>query len=116
MKRAERPGILDRKYEPRVATEVVVDNAVSESFTVLDIYTLDRVGLLHRIANVLLELGLDIHLAKITTNVDQVLDVFYVTEADGRKSSRVEQIRSTLLEALRESRGEGAAAGSPSPA
>jgi [protein-PII] uridylyltransferase len=107
VERAERPGILDRKMGPRAATEVVVDNEVSEDYTVLDIYTHDRVGLLHRIANVLFALGLDIHLAKITTNVDQVLDVFYVTEADGRKSARGEEIRSTLVEALRDAREPG---------
>jgi [protein-PII] uridylyltransferase len=102
MARAERPGILDRRYAPRVANEVVVDNGGSETHTVLDVYTHDRVGVLHRIAETLAKLGLDIHLAKITTNVDQVLDVFYVTESDGRKSDRVDEIRSALFEALRE--------------
>ncbi|HZR83112.1 MAG TPA: [protein-PII] uridylyltransferase [Candidatus Binatia bacterium] len=115
MARAERPGILDRRYERRVATEVVVDNGVSDAYTVLDIYTHDRVGLLHRIAKVLYELGLDIHLAKITTNVDQVLDVFYVTERDGRRSERVDEIRATLVDALAEPR-EDAAGSSDAPA
>jgi [protein-PII] uridylyltransferase len=111
--RVERPGILDRKYETGMATEVVVDNGVSETYTVLDIYTHDRVGVLHRIANALAALKLDIHLAKITTNVDQVLDVFYVTEEDGRKSDRVDEIRTVLFAALRESaeREAGATAG-----
>lgn len=109
MARTERSGILDRRGV-RVGTEVVVDNASSAAHTVLDVYTHDRVGLLHRIANVLAGLRLDIHIAKITTNVDQVLDVFYVTELDGTKSGRVEEIRTALVEALRERAAEEAAA------
>jgi [protein-PII] uridylyltransferase len=102
MAKAERPGILDRKYVPRVATEVVVENDASEEYTVLEVYTHDRIGLLYRISSALFELGLEIHLAKISTNVDQVLDVFYVTEADGLKSTRAEEIRAKLFEALRD--------------
>jgi [protein-PII] uridylyltransferase len=99
--RVQRPGILVAKYKPRVSTEVVVDNSASSEYTVLDIYTHDRIGLLHRIADTLFGLGLAIHIAKITTNVDQVLDVFYVTEASGGKTERVEEIRAALFAALR---------------
>lgn len=108
VERAERPGLLDRRRPVRVTTEVVVDNTVSAAYTVVDVYTHDRVGLLHRIAKALAALGLGIHVAKITTNVDQVLDVFYVAEADGRKSDRVEEIRESLLAALREAAPDAA--------
>ena len=47
--------------------------------------TRDRVGVLFAITNALYHLGLVIHLAKITTQAHQVLDVFYVTDAEGRK-------------------------------
>lgn len=113
MARAEKPGLLDRKRVPRVATEIVVTNEVSDEYTVVDVYTHDRVGLLYRIAQALYALKLDIHLAKISTNVDQVLDVFYVTEADQTKSTRVEEIRSALAAALSE---ESAANGASAPA
>ena len=114
MARAEKPGLLDRKRVPRVPTEIVVTNEVSDEYTVVDVYTHDRVGLLYRIAQALYALKLDIHLAKISTNVDQVLDVFYVTEADQTKSTRVDEIRSALAAALREeTAGDGA--GAPAP-
>ena len=109
--RAERPGVLSRKFTPRVATEVVIDNSVSSERTVVDVYTHDRIGVLYRIARTFFRLGLDIHIAKITTNVDQVLDVFYVSESDGQKSARSDEIREALLDALSEDRDERAAAG-----
>lgn len=113
MARAEKPGLLDKKRVARVATEIVVTNEVSDEYTVVDVYTHDRVGLLYRIAQALYALKLDIHLAKISTNVDQVLDVFYVTEADQTKSTRVAEIRSALAAALSE---ETATAGTTAPA
>jgi [protein-PII] uridylyltransferase len=82
---AQRPSILREKVVPRVGTSVEIDNRVSDDFTVVDVYTQDRVGVLFAITNALYHLGVSIHLAKITTNVDQVLDVFYVTDAQGRK-------------------------------
>jgi [protein-PII] uridylyltransferase len=98
-------SILSQKYVPRVPTEVEVDNDVSEHFTVLDVYTHDRVGLLFTITSTLFHLGLSIHVAKITTNVDQVLDVFYVSDANGEKitaAARLMQIQNALLERLTE--------------
>jgi [protein-PII] uridylyltransferase len=89
---SQRSSVLSKRFVPRVGTEVEVDNDVSAHFTVLDVYTQDRVGVLFAITNTLFHLGLSIHLAKITTNVDQVLDVFYVTGADGRKIVDAEQL------------------------
>ncbi len=101
---SRRPSLLGKKFVPRVGTDVLVDNQVSNDFTVLDVFAQDRVGLLFTITNSLFHLGLSIHVAKITTNVDQVLDVFYVTE-DGRKivdGQRLEAIRGELLTRLQE--------------
>ncbi len=100
---AQRPSILSRRVVPRVGTTVEIDNRVSDDYTVVDIYTQDRVGVLFAITNALYHLGASIHLAKITTNVDQVLDVFYITDASGEKISdaqELERIRTTVLAAL----------------
>ncbi|MGH7788880.1 MAG: [protein-PII] uridylyltransferase [Candidatus Binatia bacterium] len=82
---AGKPSVLGEKVVPRLPSKVEIDNQVSHDFTVIDVFTLDRVGVLFAIANALYHLGLSIHLAKITTSVDRVLDVFYVTDQDGRK-------------------------------
>jgi [protein-PII] uridylyltransferase len=100
---AKPSGLLPKRYVPRVPTRVEVDNDVSDNFTVLDVYTQDRVGVLFAITNTLFRLGLSIHIAKITTNVDQVLDVFYVTDPAGQKiedAAEIETIRSRLLQQL----------------
>ena len=69
----------------REPTRVVIDNDSSERFTIVDVFAHDRRGLLYTIASTLLELGLSVSLAKIATRLDQVLDVFYVTDRDGGK-------------------------------
>ncbi|HJQ84042.1 MAG TPA: [protein-PII] uridylyltransferase [Candidatus Binatia bacterium] len=102
VRRSRRPSILARRRRA-VATEVEIDNQVSREYTVLDVYTRDRVGLLFTITNCLYHLWVEIHLAKITTMVEQVLDVFYVTDNEGRKiedPARLEQIRRELTRAL----------------
>ena len=86
-------------------TRVEFDNFVSESHTVIDIRTQDRPGLLYIISSTLSALGVDLSLAKIATEADQVIDVFYVTEADGRKvtdEARMAEVRTTLEHAIAE--------------
>jgi [protein-PII] uridylyltransferase len=81
-----RPSILERPtHASTMAPEIIVDNEISEDYTVLDVVTGDRVGVLFAITHALHRLGLIIHLAKITTQAHQVLDVFYVTDEEGRK-------------------------------
>lgn len=114
--RVSRPGILDRPVPSGVGREVVVDNRVSEEYSVVEVYAPDRIGLLHGLAQAIFELGLRIHIAKITTNVDQILDVFYLTESDGSKSHREEEIRTALLAALDPEKGSDAAGAEAPPA
>jgi [protein-PII] uridylyltransferase len=82
---AARPPAFLRKPNPRVPTEVTADNGISPDYTVIDVTAPDRMGLLFTLTYSLFQLGVEIHLAKITTNVDQVLDVFYVTDRAGAK-------------------------------
>src|SRR5574337_684900 len=74
--------------------KVEFDNLVSNAYTVLDIRTRDRLGLLYLITSTLSQLGVDIRSAKITTEADQVVDVFYVTNKDdGSKLIDEERMR-----------------------
>ena len=79
------------------------DNEVSDSYTVIDIYANDKVGLLYQITRTLKELGLYIAVSKIATKVDQAADVFYVHDIFGQKildPVRIDEIRKTMLERL----------------
>ncbi|MFN2426591.1 MAG: [protein-PII] uridylyltransferase [Candidatus Binatia bacterium] len=99
--RARRIG--DRSQARRGATRVEIDNRQSRDFTVLDVYAGDRPGLLFLVADAIYGLGLDIHLAKISTHLTAVLDVFYVTDAGRLKiedEERLEEIRRTIVAAL----------------
>jgi [protein-PII] uridylyltransferase len=80
----------------RQPTEVRVDNETSDRYTILDVFADDRRGLLYVITNALFAHGLSVHAARISTRLDQVADVFYVTDANDRKiqdPAHIEAIR-----------------------
>jgi [protein-PII] uridylyltransferase len=60
-------------------------------------------GLLFTIARALFEMNLSVSVAKIGTYLDQVVDVFYVTDQEGRQitdENRLHEITTRLLEAI----------------
>jgi [protein-PII] uridylyltransferase len=64
---------------------VRVDQDASDFFTVIEVGAPDRIGLLYDITRTLADLHLDVHLAKVTTYTDRVIDAFYVRDELGRK-------------------------------
>ena len=84
---------LFHKYaSSRLSTRVEIDNAVSDFYTVIEIYTHDRPGLLYRISQKIFEMGLNLWMARISTKVDQVVDVFYIQDLSGAKIEEEEKI------------------------
>lgn len=80
-------------------SEVRIDCAISPDYTIVEVFTFDRRGLLYDLARTLHDLGLVIRFAKIGTYLDQVVDVFYVTERTGAKPTddhRLDEIRRRL--------------------
>jgi len=83
----------------RQSTDVQVDNETSDRATIVDVFAEDRQGLLYVITRAIFTLGLSVQAARISTRLDQVADVFYVTDAKGGKvtdPARLEAIRATL--------------------
>ncbi len=78
-----RRGLPRRR--PAVPTRIRVDQEASKRFTVVDLQTADRVGLLYDVARTLAGQGLNLRLAKIATTLEQVSDSFYVETAEGGK-------------------------------
>jgi [protein-PII] uridylyltransferase len=95
-------------------TEVKIDNEISRDFTVIDVFTEDRPGVLYTIARVLHEQGLDIHRSKVGVEADRVADIFYVRsdESNGKvlDPTRIAAIQEALVGALPGSRQETRAA------
>ncbi len=84
-------------------TKVVIDNRSSSYFTVVEVFAYDFTGLLFLITEALFRLELDVWLAKIATQVDQVVDVFYVRDFNGQKVDDPEAeatVRRTIIEAI----------------
>jgi [protein-PII] uridylyltransferase len=85
------------------ATEVRIDNETSDGFTIIDVFADDRQGLLYVITNAIFQLGLSVHAARISTRLDQVADVFYVTDQRGKKiedHAQLERIRAGVEKAI----------------
>jgi [protein-PII] uridylyltransferase len=80
-----RVSSLPQKPLPRVPTKVVIDNDSARGHSVVDVFTADRVGLLHTLARTFFELGLSVELARIATEGHRAADAFYVRGADGRR-------------------------------
>jgi [protein-PII] uridylyltransferase len=70
---------------------VEVDTNTSDKSTIVLVFAHNRPGLLYTITRTLFKLNLSIDLARVSTHLDQVVDVFYVTDNEGRKITSEEQ-------------------------
>ncbi|HWH79024.1 MAG TPA: [protein-PII] uridylyltransferase [Candidatus Binatus sp.] len=95
-----KPALFLQRHAPKVSTVVNIDNDASDDFTIVEIFSEDRIGVLFTITYSLHRLGLSIHVAKISTNVDQVADVFYLTDQFGSKVTDAAQVE-TIQQYLR---------------
>jgi [protein-PII] uridylyltransferase len=88
---------------PQLATEVNVDNESASNYTVVEVITRDRPGLLFMLSHALQQLSLSIWFAKINTEGDRVIDVFYVSNAARQKlviSAEIGRVRSAIVGAV----------------
>ena len=102
-----------------VQPEVIINNALSERLTVIEVAGRDRPGLLYDLTNTLSDLSLDIASAHITTFGEKAVDVFYVTDLTGKQiesATRQATIRERLRRVLSGLPEQGAGVGAmPSP-
>lgn len=91
------------RYLPRVKPQVLIDNEISLKDTVVEVIAQDRMGLLYSLARKLAELNTTIRLAKVNTEGEKAIDVFYVQDVAGGKiesADRIERMRHELLDML----------------
>jgi [protein-PII] uridylyltransferase len=77
--------IADYKPASRVDAEVRVLDDASDTSTVIEVRAPDTLGLLYAITSAISALDLDIHVAKIDTLGERIVDVFYVRTSWGAR-------------------------------
>jgi len=85
-----------------VPPSVRFDSQASADSTVVEVRAEDAPGLAYTIASTLAALGLDITFAKIATEKNDALDVFYVADGEGRKLdlATIPDVERALLDAI----------------
>ena len=89
----KRPMLKNSMPVGKRPDEVKIDNDTSDFYTIVEVFTYDRLGLLYDVTRTLYDLQLSINIAKISTKADQVVDVFYVRDFYGEKLVDKEQIK-----------------------
>ena len=87
----------------RMPTQINFDNEASETRTLIEIQTEDRLGLLYAISQTFSELALNVARARIVTERGAAIDSFYVCETGGGKvvsAERQRQIEHGLRQAI----------------
>ncbi|MGN6277905.1 MAG: [protein-PII] uridylyltransferase [Sphingomonas sp.] len=91
---------LKAKPLPRTRAEafeiepnVLVDNAASNRFTVVEVNARDGPALLNRLARALFESRTTIHSAHVATYGERAVDTFYVTDLTGDKIANPQRLR-----------------------
>jgi [protein-PII] uridylyltransferase len=87
--------------EAEIPTKIVVDNTSHPSFTLVDVQTPDRLGLLYDLLRAFGETEVNIELSRITTEMDVAMDTFYITDGNGKitDESAVKRIQRLLQRA-----------------
>ncbi|MCP5464989.1 MAG: [protein-PII] uridylyltransferase [Deltaproteobacteria bacterium] len=102
------PSYMQKNPVQEEESKVQIDNDVSAYYTVIDIFTHDRVGLLYEIITCLSANGCYVEVSKISTKVDQVVDTFYVKDIFGHKitnKQKLNEIQARLIDVIT---GQGA--------
>ena len=106
---AERARTYRRRRRPTAAADSVLSPSVvfvddaSSNATVIEVRAPDSIGLLHRVATALAEMGLDIRHATVHTIGPSVVDSFYVRTSSGAKVTNADhraEIERALLHAV----------------
>ncbi len=88
-----------------MATEIHFFNNASDTRTLIEVETEDRLGLLYALSRTFADLALDISRARIATERGAAIDSFYVCELDGRKVTapeRLTDIESRLRDVIKQ--------------
>lgn len=103
-----RPELIQRRTPRQLkhftqATVTSLDNDASQGYTLLEVMTSDRPGLLARLGRIFVEFGIRLHNAKIATLGERVEDMFLITTRDGQPltdPAMMQQFQQSIREQL----------------
>lgn len=90
-------------YKSPMAKKVKIDNDISDFFTVIEVSSGTRIGLIYDLAKKMFSLELDIRFARINSDEEKITGAFYVRDFAGQKvygDEQKEKIRNEILGAL----------------
>ena len=89
LREAKIPKFLKKKLKKvnflKKKIDIKIDNNSSSTYTVMEVITNDRIGLLYGISKILIKNNIIISMAKISTNGDFVEDSFHLRNNFGFK-------------------------------
>src|SRR5947208_1021483 len=98
-KKGRRSPVADLEFPSRVS----IDNQADPYFTLLEIQTPDRIGLLHDLLQCFSRNEIDIALSRISTESGAAIDTFYVTDRRTRgkitNAQRIDALQTELHQA-----------------
>jgi len=106
-----RMKIYRLSQEAELPTRIAIENEAHPIYSIIEIQTPDRLGLLYDLLRAFSQADVHIELSRITTEMDVAMDSFYVTTAGGRKitdKAAIARLQKLLLKASSR-RGEQAA-------
>ena len=89
----------------KAPTRVIIDNNMSDQYSILEIKCKNAPGVLYRITKVITSLGLQINTANVSTYGDRVVDIFYIKDAFGLKivnNESMDKVKMSILKILEE--------------
>ncbi len=78
---------IESKFFKRTG-KIKIEFEKHKKYTIIDVFSPDRLGFLYQVTSKMSELGLIIYLAKISTKGDDIVDSFYVLNRNGKKISQ----------------------------
>ncbi|MEO2068292.1 MAG: [protein-PII] uridylyltransferase [Desulfurobacteriaceae bacterium] len=93
-----------RKNVPMPINKVKIDNKTSDKYTIVEVSTYDRLGVLYAITKILIDMNTRLRRAIIATEGNRVIDSFYVTDIDYKKiedEKLLEKIKERILEVVK---------------
>ena len=89
----------------KAPTRVIIDNKMSDEYSILEVKCKNAPGVLFKITKVITSLGFQINTANVSTYGDRVVDIFYLKNAFGSKiddKMTIEKVKRSIFQILEE--------------